>query len=837
MRPSVAGRLVALATLALLASPRPAAAAPAVTFASGSIIIPMDVDYQDAGMLKAFGLLDKLLRAGVPVAWCIKTPKMVVDAAAGRFEDDFTASATDFKSGATITQHGYRGGPFVIAAADAGAATPVITAWQAANTTTVHVATSSFSAQVSRRLTVAPRIAILADGNESIAFSYLNAAGILDENNKIWSLTSPSVLTPAQVAGPTSTSHTDGALFRPSGQPGYCEIMTMHWSVNDTSVPEVTAEMGEFLKFPVHLNAECQAVNAVEGAPPTGGRMKFVAPQGFVWPAPKQPTAVEYSNSSLPFAQQDGPFGTVGGSEPAYSLPAGTSYYDSGIVMVRAMGEAPGSRDVWMTGYAGGACKIDSEGGACTSGSKGKVSYLGGHQYTVKTPMSTNKTTQGTRLFLNSLYEAGCVTGEGQPDIGIDGAGPPTTTVPQVSYTVAYRNYGDGPALNMVVTDTIPAGATFVSASDGGSFAGGVVTWTVGDVGAQGMGIFTVTVQLPSYGTYVDHTAAHFKVGLNNLTVQGSDVTTIYAPMPDAATGVDAGPDAGADGAPDIASDTSAGDGGADAGCAAGCPAAQNPCRKAMCVAGACVLMDDDGKSCIATDRCLTGSTCLAGACQGGAPVTCPAPSNPCQKASCDSQVGCRFVADKEGQSCDDGDVCTSGTTCMAGECMGGVTMTCSSLCSTVMCDPLLGCGSCAADGGTSGGGADDGGSAGGDGAGTVGGGLADGAAVTGSDGQAMSSDDADTGSGGPGGGAGGQGGGVSDAGSMSPVISDDGGPQVGDGGTSVVGKKAASSGCSCSLDRRAPVGVAPMALVVLGLFARRGRRRGPRPARVQKGS
>ena len=103
----VAGFSIFCATLGAASISR----AEAVTFATGTLIIPMDVDYQDAGMLKAFGLLDKLLRAGVPVQWVIKTPKVVVDAAKGKFEDDFTASATDFKSSAAITAHGYRGGP------------------------------------------------------------------------------------------------------------------------------------------------------------------------------------------------------------------------------------------------------------------------------------------------------------------------------------------------------------------------------------------------------------------------------------------------------------------------------------------------------------------------------------------------------------------------------------------------------------------------------------------------------------------------------------------------------------------------------------------------------
>jgi uncharacterized repeat protein (TIGR01451 family)/MYXO-CTERM domain-containing protein len=825
MRSSFTFSLVALATAALaVAAPGTAAAVSTVSFASGSLIIPMDVDYQDVGMLTAFGLLDKLLRAGVPVAWSIKTPKAIVDAAAGRFEDDFTASATDFKTGAAIASHGYRGGPFVIAASDATLARPVITAWQAGHTTTVHVATAAFSAPVSRRLTAAPRIAILADGHEDIAFSYLNAAGILDESNHAWSLTSPSVLTPAQVAGPTSTAHNDGALFRPSGQPAFCEIMTMHWSVTDPAVPEVSAEMGEFLKFPVHLNAECQAVNAIEGAPPTGGRMKFVAPQGFVWPAPAKPSAVEYSNSSLPFAQQDGAFGTVGGSEPAYALPAGTAYYDSGIVMVRAMGVAPGKQDVWMTGYAGGACKIDGEGSACTSGSKGKVSYLGGHQYTVKTPMTTNKTTQGTRLFLNSLYEAGCVTGEGQPDIELILNGAASTTTPQVTWEVFYQNAGEGPALGVVLTDTLPPGATFVSASDGGTFAGGVVTWNIGDSPSGHVHIFTVTVQLGAPGTYVNRASGQYTVGLNSKTVQATDLSVEYQLMADGGMEPDAAPDAGT-GGPDA---------GADAGCAAGCPAPQNPCQKATCVAGSCVLSDDDGKACAASNKCLMGSTCMAGVCQGGTPLTCAPPSNSCQTALCDPQFGCRFVAAGEGQPCDDGDACTTGTVCAAGLCAGGAAVTCAGQCSLSMCDPADGCGVCpGGDGGVAAMDAsagDGGGVSPGDAAADLPGVLADAAMMSGADGQAATPEagggGGQAGAGGGGGGAGGgQGGAVADAGSSAGA---DAGPgALDDGGGSVSTKKGASSGCSCTLgERRSRAGAAPAAALLLGLLVARRRRR-----------
>ena len=41
----------------------------------------------------------------------------------------------------------------------------------------------------------------------------------------------------------------------------------------------------------------------------------------------------------------------------------------------------------------------------------GKVSYLGGHQYSTNVPVTSGSESQGTRLFLNALFEADCVTG------------------------------------------------------------------------------------------------------------------------------------------------------------------------------------------------------------------------------------------------------------------------------------------------------------------------------------------------------------------------------------------------------------------------------------------
>jgi len=65
-----------------------------------------------------------------------------------------------------------------------------------------------------------------------------------------------------------------------------------------------------------------------------------------------------------------------------------------------------------------------------------------------------------------------------------------------ITYTITYNNSGQAPANNVVITDTVPTNTTFKSSPDGGSHAGGVVTWNIGTVEAGGSGTrqFVVTV-------------------------------------------------------------------------------------------------------------------------------------------------------------------------------------------------------------------------------------------------------------------------------------------------------------------------------------------------------
>lgn len=323
------------------------------TFPEGSLVIPMDRAYQDDGMYQAYGLLFQLLRHGVPVHWVIDPDKTWHGARCDDAGDPcpwdcaeegsgvkcpYPTASPDFyvaaevvwddqgeaAPGTPIGEHGYRGGPFVIDAAERDRALPIIDAWNdqsawddnpwAARSTfqvvTVHRTAAAFTGPVNKTLTVAPSIAVFADGNEDIATGYLRAAGIKQSNGDEFpaakcdegscgpGTANPDLLTVPSIMGDMGTcdapnlDHKNGALFNADGVPAYCQIMSMHWDVNArervecgggacpetaeecAGVPftyhghEVVAEVRSLLQYPTHFFAECQAVNAYENTVP-----------------------------------------------------------------------------------------------------------------------------------------------------------------------------------------------------------------------------------------------------------------------------------------------------------------------------------------------------------------------------------------------------------------------------------------------------------------------------------------------------------------------------------------------------------------------------------------
>ncbi len=72
-----------------------------------------------------------------------------------------------------------------------------------------------------------------------------------------------------------------------------------------------------------------------------------------------------------------------------------------------------------------------------------------------------------------------------------------------LTYTLVVSNAGPSEATSVVVTDPLPAGATFISATSGGTLASGVVTWSIASVAAGASVTLTLVVEV---GTDVEGT-------------------------------------------------------------------------------------------------------------------------------------------------------------------------------------------------------------------------------------------------------------------------------------------------------------------------------------------
>jgi uncharacterized repeat protein (TIGR01451 family) len=103
-----------------------------------------------------------------------------------------------------------------------------------------------------------------------------------------------------------------------------------------------------------------------------------------------------------------------------------------------------------------------------------------------------------------------------------------------LTWTLAYANNGNADATGVVVSDTLPANTTFVSATGGGVVSGSVVTWSIGALAAGGSGSVTVTARVTSplnNGTLISH-GTYSIDSAQTSPATGPAVTTTVAAAP-----------------------------------------------------------------------------------------------------------------------------------------------------------------------------------------------------------------------------------------------------------------------------------------------------------------
>ena len=539
----------------------PFAASPSLgasqSFPAGSLIVPMDVGdpasppadrtdpaYQDYGQLRAYGLVHELLRAGVPVSWVISPTK-------GAYSDVDMSAEVLFSAGpgADAGQaHDYRAGPFVVHADDADEARAALLAFNAGCSETsapfcvhVHEARAPFTAPVERTLTAAPSVSVLTSGSEHIVFRYLNAAGIRTSVGGAWPSNTcdsvpgqcagvPELLDEAELAGcpgaadPASAgcaaNGATGALFEPSGDAAFCNMAVLLYRTPTAWFAHTKDALSGFVTGqPTGLFLGGDSVETFEND------LFFLTTQGVERINGQAKNTTQISNHR-PAAQAARRFEGETGRVPKWGLEEG-SYRALTEVYAHEAGVAGiGVADVWASGRA------------FAQATNGNVGFLGGDDYCGGSDCSSAALSgadlQGVRYFLNSVFQAPCTSTEGQAAFDLAKSGPATTDQPEVTWTLSWSNVGAAPGRDVVVTDTLPAGATFVSATGGGVYdaATHTVTWTVGRVDMGAGDAVTVTATLPANGLYTNTAELSHRVSLSTLSVSASADTVALVTAP-----------------------------------------------------------------------------------------------------------------------------------------------------------------------------------------------------------------------------------------------------------------------------------------------------------------
>jgi uncharacterized repeat protein (TIGR01451 family) len=101
-------------------------------------------------------------------------------------------------------------------------------------------------------------------------------------------------------------------------------------------------------------------------------------------------------------------------------------------------------------------------------------------------------------------------------------------------FKITVSNKGDAPAANTVVEDTLPAGLTFASASDGGVAAGGKVSWNLGTLAAGASKELTINCSGGALGN-VQNTASARCTCAEAVT---ANCSTVFEGVPDIGTSI-----------------------------------------------------------------------------------------------------------------------------------------------------------------------------------------------------------------------------------------------------------------------------------------------------------
>jgi uncharacterized repeat protein (TIGR01451 family) len=191
---------------------------------------------------------------------------------------------------------------------------------------------------------------------------------------------------------------------------------------------------------------------------------------------------------------------------------------------------------------------VSSTAGATLNGSQLVWTNLGSLAANAATNLAVTVTAPLTGISLTNLASAGSPTSDPNPtnntslpvvtavtpiaDLVIVKTAPASVlATSNVLYTISVTNLGPSSASSVAVTDSLPAGVTFVNASGGGLNNSGVVNWSLGVLAAGQSSNLTVTVIAPASGSLTNIASVSSPTPDTNLlnNVTPPVVTTVGA--------------------------------------------------------------------------------------------------------------------------------------------------------------------------------------------------------------------------------------------------------------------------------------------------------------------
>jgi len=228
------------------------------------------------------------------------------------------------------------------------------------------------------------------------------------------------------------------------------------------------------------------------------------------------------ASADLSITKTDSPDPVVAGSNLSYTITVNNSgpVTAEGVSMSDAL--PTGLTFVSLASAAGWSCTTPAVGGvgtvSCSNASMpvGQAQFILTAQVDSGTPDGTSVSNTATASSTtpdpvstnNAATATTTVTTEADLSITKTDSQDPVGSGNQLTYTIDITNSGPSDAQNVVVTDTLPAGVTFVSSSGCAEDPNGVPTCSLGNIAAGAMAAYTVTVAVdPASSGTITNTA------------------------------------------------------------------------------------------------------------------------------------------------------------------------------------------------------------------------------------------------------------------------------------------------------------------------------------------